>query len=161
MKRIFTIFLSIISLGAFSQQVSPEVIASAGDHFENDDISLSWTLGEPVISTLSGEYILTQGFHQDLYIITAIDEVDITEYNIQIFPNPTADYLTIEFNSLNTKIEEVIIQLFDIKGGLIKEYKKSGDPLSTRINLQSFERANYFLRININGQIKNYKIVKT
>lgn len=161
MKRIFTIFLLLTAYVTFSQQLSPEVIASAGDHFENDDISLSWTLGEPVISTLNSEIILTQGFHQDLYIITSIDEMDMSEYNIQIYPNPTPDFLNIEFNKTQSTNEVMIIQLFDIKGSLIKEYKISGASNSTRINLQLFERSNYFLRININNNIKNYKIVKT
>lgn len=161
MKRIFTILLLFMTLYVFSQQVSPEVIASAGDHFENEDISLSWTLGEPVISTLSGEYILTQGFHQDLYIITSIDDVEISEMDIQIFPNPTADYLNIEISNPEFSNDDVIIQLLDLKGSLIKEFKKTGVSNSTRLNLQSYERANYFLRIIINDKIKNYKIVKT
>jgi len=161
MNRIFTIFLLLATYVTFSQQVSPEVISSAGDHFENDDISLSWTLGEPIISTLSGEYILTQGFHQDLFIITSVDETTIPDFDIQIFPNPTPDYLNIEINHSGSTKNKIIIQLLDMKGGLIKELKKANNFNSTQINLQAFERANYFLRIIINNQTKTFKIMKT
>lgn len=161
MKRVFTFLLILTSVNLYSQQVSPEVIASAGDHFENEDISISWTLGEPVISTLSGEYILTQGFHQDLYIITSIDEVEIEDFDIQIFPNPTPDYVNISINSTKKQNSHIVLQLFDMNGRLLKEMNKNKLEQSIRINLQSFERANYFLKIIINNQTKTYKILKT
>ncbi|MBP7497474.1 MAG: T9SS type A sorting domain-containing protein [Bacteroidales bacterium] len=68
MKKLFFIFLSILfsNLG-FSQSLSPEVISSAGDFFSGANITLSWTLGEPVIETFSsqdGQIVLTQGFQQ-------------------------------------------------------------------------------------------------
>lgn len=161
MKLLLTTILFIISVVSYAQQISPEVISSAGDYFENDDISLSWTMGEPVISTLNGEYILTQGFHQDLYIITAVDELEIVDFDIHLFPNPTPDYLNIEINQKGNINQEMIIQLLDIKGSLIKEFKESGNFQSTQINLQAYERANYFLRFIINNQTKTFKIVKT
>lgn len=161
MKLLLTTILFIISVVSYAQQISPEVISSAGDYFENDDISLSWTMGEPVISTLNGEYILTQGFHQDLYIITAVDELEFFDFDIHLFPNPTPDYLNIEINQKGNINQEMIIQLLDIKGSLIKEFKESGNFQSTQINLQAYERANYFLRFIINNQTKTFKIVKT
>ncbi|MCF8365211.1 MAG: T9SS type A sorting domain-containing protein [Bacteroidales bacterium] len=54
-------FLSIFPFTGHAQQV----VASAGGYFEGDNISLSWTLGEPVIETFSNSNItLTQGFQQ-------------------------------------------------------------------------------------------------
>lgn len=161
MKRTITFVLLIISISAFSQQVSPEIISSAGDHFENDDISLSWTLGEPVISTLSGEYILTQGFHQDLYIITAIDEVELSEFDVKIFPNPTPDFLNIQMNQTGDVKSEYVIQLLDSKGSLLQEIKENGGMTVSKISLQQFERAHYFLRIIVGKKHKTYKIIKT
>jgi hypothetical protein len=51
--------------------VNLEVISSAGDYFapEGSNITLSWTLGEPVIETFAptgGSVILTQGFQQPI-----------------------------------------------------------------------------------------------
>ena len=60
------LFLIVIAFAALSLQVkAQQVIASAGGYYEGDNISLSWTLGEPVTETFSaGGVILTQGFQQ-------------------------------------------------------------------------------------------------
>ena len=59
-------FLFIITFTFLSFQVkAQQVIASAGGYYEGDNISISWTLGEPVTETFSGGgVILTQGFQQ-------------------------------------------------------------------------------------------------
>ncbi len=160
MKRIFTMFLILSGINAMSQQVSPEVISSAGDHFSNQNVSLSWTLGEPVISTLSSEYILTQGFHQDLYIITAIDEVALTDMQISIYPNPTPAEVNIEW-AFSQSNAEVTIQLYDFNGRLLLEQISKADSRSAKINLHSFERAQYLLKIIHKKQIKTFKVIRT
>jgi len=55
----------ILSL-TFSLQIhSQQVVSSAGGFYQNDIISVSWTLGETVIETFEGsDLILTQGFQQ-------------------------------------------------------------------------------------------------
>jgi len=60
-SSLITAAFIAISLNAFAQQV----VATAGGYFEGENISLSWTLGEPVIETFAGDdIILTQGFQQ-------------------------------------------------------------------------------------------------
>ena len=63
------------SIALTAQSVSPEVIASSGDYYKNENISLSWTLGEIATETYSnGSVILTQGFQQPVSVsITGID----------------------------------------------------------------------------------------
>ena len=56
---VFTII--VLSVNTNAQQV----VTSAGGYFEGGDMSLSWTLGEPVTETFeSGEITFTQGFQQ-------------------------------------------------------------------------------------------------
>ncbi len=58
---LIIIAFAVLSIHAKAQQV----IASAGGYYEGNNISLSWTLGEPVTETFSnGGVILTQGFQQ-------------------------------------------------------------------------------------------------
>ncbi|MBN2174518.1 MAG: hypothetical protein JW731_10310, partial [Bacteroidales bacterium] len=75
MKKIAHILLlSAFPFFAFAQSVSPEVIASAGDYFENSTGSLSWTLGEVMNETFSnGSNILTQGFQQPFIVRITMD----------------------------------------------------------------------------------------
>jgi len=76
MKRNL-LFLSLAGMAmiANAQSVSPEVIATSGDYYENANISISWSLGEVVTETFTGaSIILTQGFQQPFGIqITGID----------------------------------------------------------------------------------------
>jgi hypothetical protein len=59
----------VISIAVTAQSVSPEVTTSAGDYYNNGNISLSWTLGEIATETFSnGGVILTQGFQQPVFI---------------------------------------------------------------------------------------------
>ncbi len=69
-KLIFTIAAILFCSISFSQtSVNLEVISSAGDYFapQGSNITLSWTMGEPMIETFApqgGTVVLTQGFQQ-------------------------------------------------------------------------------------------------
>ncbi len=160
MKKLFLIILLISSFQLMSQQLSPQVISSAGDHFSNNDISMSWTLGEPVISTLTGDYILTQGFHQDMYIVTSIDELNNIGLNIDVYPNPTPNILHIKWSSEIFENENVSIQLLDMSGKILYAEEMTTQSQINSINLNSFNRSIYLLKINYKNQTKTYKIVK-
>ncbi len=65
MKKLILVFISAAFLTIAINTNAQQVIASAGGYYEGDNISISWTLGEPVIETFVGEdIILTQGFQQ-------------------------------------------------------------------------------------------------
>ncbi len=63
MKHL-TLLISVLAFAAcIFQAKAQQVVATAGGYYEGDNLSLSWTLGEPVIETFnSGGLILTQGF---------------------------------------------------------------------------------------------------
>lgn len=65
MKKIIPLLISAAFLAIAINSNAQQVIASAGGYYEGDNISISWTLGEPVIETFVGaDIILTQGFQQ-------------------------------------------------------------------------------------------------
>jgi len=58
---LISLLILLITNGAASQQV----VATAGAYYQNNYVSLSWTLGETIIATFeSDDIILTQGFQQ-------------------------------------------------------------------------------------------------
>ncbi len=65
MKHL-TLYISVLAFAAcLCQAKAQEVIATSGGYYEGDNLSMSWTVGEPVIETFnSGGLILTQGFQQ-------------------------------------------------------------------------------------------------
>lgn len=69
MKKILTLLFSVcLAVGVMAQTMEQNVISGGGNYSENGGISLSWTLGEPVIATFeNGGLVLTQGFQQPLF----------------------------------------------------------------------------------------------
>ncbi|MAX68431.1 MAG: hypothetical protein CMP60_01910, partial [Flavobacteriales bacterium] len=64
-KILLTITLISFATLSFSQQVSRYVVASGGNYSTASGISVSSTIGEPMVNTLTATaFILTQGFQQ-------------------------------------------------------------------------------------------------
>ena len=146
MIRVLIIYLFFISQIGFSQtgfMTSPQVIATVGGNWIQNNYNLSFTLGEIAIDThIEQSAILTQGFHQENYQIVNISESQ--NYQISVFPNPTQDQLQITFNIPN-KI--ATIRMTDVKGNII--YTKPG--LLTNedkiVELASLAQGIYWLEI--------------
>ena len=118
MKFLTIVSLSVLPFVGMAQSVTPEVIASAGDHFQNSSVQLSWTLGEVMIDTYdNGTNILTQGFHQTELTVTSIEET-LSDVRMNLFPNPTSEYLNIE---LGNNEKDINLQLYDMSGKLIHQ----------------------------------------
>tara|TARA_B100000315_G_C14383790_1_gene498717 strand:- start:7 stop:504 length:498 start_codon:yes stop_codon:yes gene_type:complete len=69
MKTMKKLLLTIIAIAftffCFSQQVSSHVVSSGGNYSTAPGISISSTIGEPMVNTLMAMgFILTQGFQQ-------------------------------------------------------------------------------------------------
>ncbi len=65
MKKVFFLLIFIAFALIAINGKTQEVISTSGGYFENENISMSWTVGEPVIETFAGaDVILTQGFQQ-------------------------------------------------------------------------------------------------
>lgn len=75
---LFTMIM-IVAASCLSQSIERDVVSSSGDYFENENLSVSYTIGEIVTETFIGEgLILTQGFHQTS--ITLNLQVDIIAF---------------------------------------------------------------------------------
>ena len=62
-KLLFTIIAVVFATFSFSQQVSRHVVANGGNYSIALGISVSSTIGEPMVNTLTAMgFILTQGF---------------------------------------------------------------------------------------------------
>jgi len=157
MKKIIIVFqIMLVSFYLGAQTISPEVIATAGDFYQNSGYSISWTLGEVVVETISGTNLtLTQGFQQPDYSFSEIYEQTDVNYRIKVYPNPVENVLLIETIE-NIDFEIIMI---DMNGKIVFERKLIG---STEINLTDFAKGTYLLNIFTKDHIKakTYKIQK-
>ena len=69
---------------------------AAGDHFENNDCSLTWTLGESINGSLMGENSrLSQGFPFPLISLEILNEETPQSWPLTAYPNPANNAINV------------------------------------------------------------------
>ncbi len=146
----------IVSILSAGQSVDPSVIATAGNYVETGNVAVSYTIGQTITATLTNGGTLTQGFQQDSYTIVEIPEQSSQEFSVNVYPIPTTNEITVEFNSNfqgNAKIA-----IIDELGRTLSE--KEVTAAVNKISLNGLSESYYFLKISYLGNFRTYKIQK-
>jgi len=163
MKNIAFILLTLFwSMTAFSQSLTPDVVAAGGDYYTNSNGSLSWTLGETVIGTVSNENTtFTQGFQQSLYSVVAIEDVEDNSYNVFIYPVPASDFINVDITSQDKTIK-LNMALYDVSGNKLYEQPVQSASYHEQLTLGKYSSNTFMLRVtNTKNQVsKTFKILK-
>ena len=95
MKYFLLSFMLLMVQLASGQNLSSSVIALAGGYEKTPGgLSLSWTVGEPVVDPIRSEKILlTQGFQQPGLQVSTGYEDPAFESSLKVFPNPVSHVL--------------------------------------------------------------------
>lgn len=152
----------MVSISAtWAQSISPEVVASAGGHFQNGSVQLSWTLGEVMIDTYSSSgNIITQGFHQTDLTVTSVEQTNAVSLDVNVFPNPTAQDLNVDVRGDHVPLA---ITLYDLNGKLIMQENLTANQNSLSMNVSYLAMANYLLTITDErgSYSATYRVVKS
>jgi len=165
MKKAISILFGflLVPLAAEAQiTLAPTVIASGGGYHEADNISLSWTLGEVAVTTLTGgSMILTQGFQQPFDIGVGIGTEEMN-WNIAVYPNPVEDELRIRFGI--EKPGDFLIELQDVTGRVLtqEQHKQILPGEILQLNTSGYREGVYFLKLSTpdRNQVKVLSIRK-
>ena len=156
MKQIILISFGLL---LFSTVLSAqEVISSSGATQSVLGYEVSWTIGEPITETVTnGTTILTQGFQQSKLTVTAVSELLNSEIKLKVFPNPTNDFVLIQFNKT---IENSDYTLFNLTGKILKS--KQINSTETRLDLSNYASGQYILKLTKNSTqpLQTFKIIK-
>lgn len=156
MKPILIVCLLLLTATATLAQ---QVVASSGNSGSISGYKIDWTLGEPVIETITGStHKLTQGMHQTKLLATAICQQEVPGLEVKVYPNPTENMLKIEV--IQTGNEHFQYELTDITGRkmlLRKSFFNTGE-----INMDNYVPGIYIIRVfNLkHGNEKVFKIIK-
>lgn len=140
---------------ANAQKIQQQIINSSGSVFSNNNISVTFNVGEPLTSMLSNnDSLLTQGFIQPLKIDlpTALEEED----ECVLFPNPTVGIVNVTINE--PKITLTRVDIYTNDGRLV---------LSKNLTNNSFDMSSlpdgiyWVLPFSNDKQFCLKKIVKT
>ncbi len=162
-KIVFLTLALLMSNQVFSQNVSPQSINSGGAQVNNNNISLSFTVGELVVisKTDSLGNSLNNGFIAGSTLtIENTQETDLSILDVKVFPNPTSELVNIKINY--SKVDQVIVNITDLTGSEVFNEKYLGISNVIGINISSYAIGSYILNLKtIDNQILgSYKIIK-
>jgi hypothetical protein len=124
-----------------------QVISATGLSATQGGLSFSYTVGEPVITTLSGNTRkVTQGFHQpELCKLVSTNNLDLVAWGIEVFPNPTTEAVTIRFS--NEKGVQLRASVFNLLGQVIISDQPLTQPDGSRLDCAAWQPGVYILQL--------------
>jgi hypothetical protein len=145
-SRLSLFLLLLLPLLSFSQTITPQVIATAGDFAIGQGFTLAWTVGEVAVASYETPSIrLTEGFHQpDVYVTSIRDELNL---GVLVYPNPARHSFTLQKGELNPQSLHQL-QIIDVMGKIVFEQSLQQDKTKEEIYLfESLSAGTYFIQI--------------
>ncbi len=162
-KLLFLSCAFFLAATLHAQQLNPQVIASDGScYFDNEImLSLSWTLGEIVTDsyTTSG-MILEQGFHHGDLLITGLEPEQKLLPGLSVYPNPAEHFININFGG---ELENLMyLEIISLNGSLFLQKEIQAGTRLCETDLSGLAQGIYFLRFKQKDKpyIKTHQIVK-
>jgi hypothetical protein len=152
--------LSTLCLSAFClyNTQAQQAISASGSDASGTGGSVSYTVGQVAYTSASGtEGSVSQGVQQ-AYQITVIEGVDQAgiELQLQAYPNPTADFLTLQTEKIPEKCEAY---LYNLNGELLTIF--SVESTQTSIDMSGLPTSEYILKVVSDSKsVKIFRIIK-
>lgn len=147
-------------MGAQAQSLGPTVLANSGATLSGGSNTLSFTLGEAVIGTLTNGSTIGQGFWLGAAntLVLSANDFDLGEVTT-VYPNPANNFLNVAFENLEG--EELQLSLMDIQGRQVLQRTSNGMETET-LSIHQLAAGTYLLSIvqKTTQQTKTFKIIK-
>ena len=155
---LFTVLLAFtISL---SSSLAQEVISASGGNAEGTGGSVSYSVGQLLFMTHTGETgSVAEGVQQpyEISVVTSVAEAEGIGLVVSAFPNPVTDHLVLRIDRYDPG--NIIYQLFDANGRIVQIGKAVGP--DTIIDMTGLPSAIYFLKVfDGSEEIKTFRILK-
>ena len=155
---------AIRTVGINSSNRKNEVFSAAGGDAEGNTGSVSYTVGQIVYTTISGDSaMVAQGIQQpyEITVATAIKNTEDILLDVVAYPNPVRNLLKLKMKNRN--FGHIYYQLFDNNGNVMEQKEVTGS--ETYIPMQGLPRATYYLKVIYKGNtaekgMKTFKIIK-
>lgn len=152
-------YLTVLFSGIMISLSAQESTNTSGGNATGIGGNVSYSIGQVIYTTNTGTNgSVAQGV-QHAYEIYSIGVNETTLHiSVNIFPNPTAENLTLEISHYTN--EQVSYQLFDAQGKLISTGQITSQ--QTQINMGDLPSACYFIHVvnNENKKAQSFKIIK-
>jgi len=157
MKSLLTYVFIFTTVCLSAQTIDKTVVASAGSTLAESDLTISYTIGEPLVGFVTNESSVDQGFWAGSLGVVPISAEKELE-GIKIFPNPVEEELKIFTN--NNPVYAITLYAVDGKRTLKK--KVDAALIEHKINLSHLSKGMYVLRLFVEGtdEAKLFKVIK-
>lgn len=146
----------VLATSLAAQNMPRTVVGNAGDYYDALQFgNLHWTVGEVAVSLHQNGLELGEGFHQAYYELIVTTEDAGLNWEVTIYPNPTADFLHLRF----PEQENIHAQLFGSSGELL--ISRENLSWESELDLNAYPAGTYWLRLqNQEGQQQSFQIMK-
>lgn len=153
------ILVLLFFTGSFLTTIAQHATLSAGGEASGSQGTSSYSIGQLVYTTNSGETgSISQGVQQPFIIeaITGLDELGIS-LNLTAYPNPATDFVQLKIEG--EMLTDISYQLYNMQGKMLRSNKLT--EIQAGIDMTSLSPAAYILKvIQKNTDIKTFKIIK-
>ncbi|WP_084684643.1 T9SS type A sorting domain-containing protein [Maribacter forsetii] len=159
MKRQLLLFTCLFySICSIAQSIDRSVVASQGNTLGNADISVGFTIGEPLVGLVAEDGAVDQGFWTGYGLLITPLSLDEDDIEILVYPNPVIESVTV------TSPEHNIdgMELFAINGQKVSSQLFDTGTTKNEIDMTTHANGVYILRLYIaeRTEIKEYKLIK-
>lgn len=151
--------LSVLLLGIGITAQAQQAITAAGGDASGSGGTVAYSAGQIVYTTNTNTSgVVSQGVQQAYEIfIVGITETELNS-SLLVFPNPTADNLTLQISDYNN--EKLSYQFFNMQGQLVSNGQVTEQ--QTQINTAGLPPATYFINVlnQENKNVQSFKIIK-
>ncbi len=149
-----------------AQSLSPQSINAAAVSFSQPNGKLSFTVGELVVlSSIDSDGNQLGGGFTNSAAISVVNTTPLmvtegTDVQVELFPNPTTDLLTLSIKS--AKLDNFSIEIFDAQGKIMANDNYSSLAKNIGINTSNWSAGIYFLIMKEakGTTLAHFKIVK-
>ncbi|CAM4090646.1 T9SS type A sorting domain-containing protein [Zobellia nedashkovskayae] len=157
-EKLLLFFLILNTTFSFAQSIERSVISNVGGVMSNTDISVSFTVGEPVVGLIADANSVDQGFWAGKGILIIPLSPGEEPSDILVYPNPVVEEVTV-FTSEN---KVVGIELFAVNGQRVFSQKIEENKLEYKIDMAYMAKGVYVLKVFLEGKSETnvYKLIK-
>jgi len=154
MKKIYfitTILLAFIIQAQAQIGLEMNTISSASNSYSSSSIKLDWTIGElAAVNTISGNnYTLTQGLHQPDKFTVGINDFELQNFSINLYPNPAVSQINLDL--IGSIGSDVVIKIYDATGRIVVPayfINLFQDITPAQIDVSTLAQGAYFIEIS-------------
>ncbi len=159
-----SLYIDVLQNGQWVNSVTPSYSGDQGDQWHTGIVVLDNYVGSVIalgFRGVTGNSALSDMALDDISLITTVENVERLEHSweLNIHPNPTSDFVTVNLSGLNGKATLVLTEV----SGRVLQFSEQAPVnrlLETKLDLRSLASGVYFLTIRAGAESVTRKLIK-